>query len=1128
MRSAKVGSKRQLSHEARGERPKLASVVEISRQFLRSVRIDTDFGREDALSGYVCQGTARTVLESMARQLTETKQRAFTWTGPYGGGKSSLALMLCSLVGQSAKLRAKAHAILDLPSDSVVNKAFEARGHGWLVVPVVGKRASVAAEIADALAVAKGEPYAASKRKHVDVIAELVAEANQHRQGVLLVIDELGKFLEASAQEGGEDIYFFQQLAEAASRVSGKLVVVGILHQAFEAYASRLGRETRDDWGKVQGRFVDIPLVSATDEVIELIGRAIKVAPTLDLKAPPGAVDVVAVVADSIRARRPGTPVGVAAGLARCRPLHPVTAALLGPISKRRFGQNERSIFGFLASREPLGFAEFLEAEPADWRSMYGPARFWDYLRANLEPAILASPDSHRWSVALEAVERAEAKGEPKHVELTKAVALIEMFRNGSGLAPEEAILTVSVLRYEKEQIKAALQQLVAWKILIERKHLGAYGVYAGSDFDIEGAIKAVRGEMGEPSLGHVSALSDLQPILAKRLYQQTGTMRWLTRRIVRMGDIEGVLQRFKPDRGSLGAFILCLPEAELAEKKVEARIHKLSLEQADVPALIGVPANAKQIAELSMELAAAERVFKTRPELEGDSVARREIMGRIAAVRSNLEEELTDAFGLCKWYFRGEVQGKERQASLSAIASTIGASLYDKAPWIFSELINREDPSSNSIKARKDLMYRMVSHGDLAKLGYDGMPADAGLYFNLLHAPGLHAKRKDAGWAFGPPNMGPRGQSMEALWYWTHNHVSEPRKETTLAELYELWAEPPFGVRAGAMPVLALAFYLAHRSTLAMYIEGVFTPEMSEAAVDEWLQDPGRVKFQFVAASEEQARLVSAIAQTVSEQTQTTVAPVPLDAARALVGLVLGLAGWTKRTARVGQLAQDVRGMLLKANDPHRVLFTALPALLQTTDTTQLVETLRQITTELATAFETMLRQVEASVLSALDHTGRTPEQLHARAANVKGITGDFRLDAFAARLEVYDGSSEAIEGLISLAVSKPSANWVDRDVDAALLQLGEWALAFRRAETMAPLRGRPSTRRVIGVVFGSKHGQDACGSVDVAEADAASVDALVKRLLVTVQPERPDIVLAALAEAGALLMTQPRKEVA
>ena len=86
----------------------LSTSVSISRQFLRSVRIDTDFGREDALSGYVCQGTAKSLLESMATQIKETRQRAFTWTGPYGGGKSSLALMLCSLVGPSPTLRKKA------------------------------------------------------------------------------------------------------------------------------------------------------------------------------------------------------------------------------------------------------------------------------------------------------------------------------------------------------------------------------------------------------------------------------------------------------------------------------------------------------------------------------------------------------------------------------------------------------------------------------------------------------------------------------------------------------------------------------------------------------------------------------------------------------------------------------------------------------------------------------------------------------------------------------------------------------------------------------------------------------------------------------------------------------------
>ena len=1100
----------------------LSEVVTISRQFLRSVRVDADFGREDALLGYVCQGAARTLLESMARQIIDTKQRAFTWTGPYGGGKSSLALMLCTLVGSNAKLRVRAREILDLPESSNVYRAFDARGSGWLVVPVVGKRASAMKEISHALALAKGETP--SKRKAVDTVGELVTAAEQCKQGVLVVVDELGKFLEASAQDG-DDIYFFQELAEAASRASGKLVIVGILHQAFEAYASRLGREARNDWAKIQGRFVDIPLVSATDEIIELIGRAIDVDPIIQCGRAASSIDV---VAKAIRARRPGTPAGIANGLMRCWPLHPVTAALLGPISKRRFGQNERSTFGFLASREPLGFVEFLEEKAARWQSMYGPARYWDYLRANLEPAILASPDGHRWSVATEAVERAEGKGEPIHVEITKTVALIEMFRNGSGLVAEELILEVSVQGYEPGRVRAALQDLVGWKILIERKHLGAYGVYAGSDFDIESAINQTRGEMSVAALDRVSALSDLQPILAKRLYQETGTMRWLTRRIVRLDEVEDAVQRFKPDRGSIGSFLLCLRDPDQSERVADARVRRLSSEHSSVPALLGVPTNADRIAELSLELAAAERVFKSRPELDGDSVARRELLGRIATVRSSLEEELADAFGLSKWYFQGEVQSKDRLASLSAIASAIGQAVYPKAPHVFSELINREEPSSNSNKARKDLMYRMVSHPDQQNLGYEGMPADAGLYYTVLQAPGLHRNRPGKGWGYGEPNMSSRGTSTEGLWYGTHNLLTEPGKEITLSQLYDLWGAPPYGVRSGVMPVLALAFFLAHSSALAMYVDGVFTPEMSEAAVDEWLLDPARVRFQFVAASEDQAQLVRAIAKSVSEQTGAVIAPIPLDAARGLVGLVLGLPGWTKRTGTVAQLTQDVRAMLLKASDPHKVLFTALPALLKTKEPRELVITLRSITSELSTAYRKMLASVGVALLSSLDHAGRTLELLRVRAVNVKGISGDFRLDAFAARLEVYDGTPESIEGLISLAVSKPSANWVDRDIDAALLQLCTWAVEFRRAEAMAPLRGRPSTRRVLGVVFGASHGQDACGSIDLAESDVAAVDQLVKRVLATVHKEHPDIVLAALAEAGALLMNQNRKEAA
>ena len=161
----------------------------------------------------------------------------------------------------------------------------------------------------------------------------------------------MGKFLEASAHDGS-DIHLFQQLAERASRSSGRLLVVGILHQAFEEYAHRLSRQMRDEWSKIQGRFVDLVVNTAGDEQIDLLGRAIE---SGHRPKPPGAL--AEGVVRLIHGKRSPH---LAEMLEDCWPLHPVTACLLGPLSRRRFGQNQRSIFGFLNSAEPQGFQDFL------------------------------------------------------------------------------------------------------------------------------------------------------------------------------------------------------------------------------------------------------------------------------------------------------------------------------------------------------------------------------------------------------------------------------------------------------------------------------------------------------------------------------------------------------------------------------------------------------------------------------------------------------------------------------------------------------------------------------------------------------------------------------------------------
>ncbi len=60
----------------------LSEAVSIARRFRRSIRLDTDIGTQDALSGFICHGSGANVLGTMAQLICESGQRAFIWTGP--------------------------------------------------------------------------------------------------------------------------------------------------------------------------------------------------------------------------------------------------------------------------------------------------------------------------------------------------------------------------------------------------------------------------------------------------------------------------------------------------------------------------------------------------------------------------------------------------------------------------------------------------------------------------------------------------------------------------------------------------------------------------------------------------------------------------------------------------------------------------------------------------------------------------------------------------------------------------------------------------------------------------------------------------------------------------------------
>lgn len=1107
----------------------LVDRIRIARRFRRAIRIDSDLGDPAALDGFICPRSSAEVLETMARHVIETGQGAFTWTGPYGSGKSSLVVALSAALNNTGILARNAESILGRKTASIIWEAMPPRTKGWRILPVVGRRDSPAQVIGESIAANGYLPDHPKKtwtdKRVLDKLDGIAALNPRSHGGLVVFIDELGKFLEAAANDGS-DIHLFQELAERASRSRNRLIVVGILHQAFDEYAHRLSREMRDEWAKIQGRFVDLVVNTHGDEQIDLLGRAIE-----RDRPPRTARPLAANVASQMQRQTPPYFVDM---LVDCWPLHPIVACLLGPISRRRFGQNQRSIFGFLNSVEQQGFQDFLR-NAGDEDDIYGPDRLWDYLRINLEPSILASPDGHRLALAIDALERCEGSGgDQLHLQILKVIAVVNMFSDRSGLGASQRLLELALPGHDSEEIENAVQDLKHWSLVIYRKFEDAYSIFEGSDFDVDEAVRRAMEGLGELDFTALNVLTGLQPVIAKRHYHETGALRWFDVFVVPLAEVEQSVADFSPQQGAIGAFLLTIPTQNETEVAAWEICRRASRESSECDVVVGLSQRAWGIPALAVELLALERVHEETPELLGDRVARIEVEARIGALQGHLESELARAFDSVSWCYRGSVTDSLRYDEVNSLASRLADDRFESAPRIHNELLGRVKPSSNAVAARNTLLRRMALHESEHQLGIKGFPAERGLFASLLERTGLHAETSN-GWRFVDPGSGTEDpHNLGPTWEAAKVHLrSNANRSVPVAEICNIWRSAPYGIKDGLLPILAAAFLLSQRTTLACYREGIFLARVSGLDMEILARDPADIQARWMDLPEMSRGLLSEMADIVRnlDEENTLTHLEPIDVAKGLVAIFDRLHPWVGRTQRLSRSARRIRQLFKQANDPNKLIFDDIPRLLPEAQSIDNEDTTKQIATrvlegltELRQAYPTMLNRMRETLLEELQVPNASPSmlsELRARADNVRELGGDHRQEAFIVRIAGFAGTDEDMAGLAGMALNKPTRDWVDLDIDRATLDLATMAQRFIRAEAYARVKGRVDKRHAMAVVVGIG-GQPKMihDEFEVTDQDQSAVEALIDRVDGTLKgngKEQRNVILAALAELSA-----------
>jgi hypothetical protein len=884
------------------------------------------------------------------------------------------------------------------------------------------------------------------------LVERLLTNSAKSRCGILLILDELGKMLEHEAIEGG-DVHLLQDLAEQASRSNGRLVVVGILHQSFDQYAARAARDARKEWAKVQGRFHDIAFLSGADETVGLLGQAIT-----SEQRPKSADATAKAVAEAVAKRRPADIENLSRSLAATWPLNPVTSLLLGPVSRQRFAQNERSVFGFLSSAEPHGFQEFLSN--AAGNDTYDPARLWDYLGANFGMALASGPDGHRFSLAFEAIERAGAKGSALHVELTKAAAVIELFRNGSGVAVADDFLATSLPTAATEEVGKAIKDLLEWAILIRQPRLGGYALFAGSDFDLEEAVMRASGAPDRETLAEIPERIGIGSAAAKRHYFDRGALRTFDIRLELIGESDEdneVAERVagKPPKGS-GLLVLLLSDGSLKGPALEKTAKRLAcaLQERGVVAAVAGAQSGDDLRLTVSELVAVERVFRDHPQLEGDRIAKREIAARQGRAIDELHRMIGQSLDYAKWWLAVEPL-KSATGPLSVVASALADAVFPEAPIVASELLQRDRPSSSAMAALRDLCRAMVLRPQEEELGIAGYPAHKGLYLSVLQPLGLH-REEDGVIDFYAPDDSKAGQSLRPAWRYL-----EDSNNILLSDLFDRWAAPPYGIKKGLMPVLALAYMMANRDRLAVYLDEVFQTSFDDVFADKLLQKGTVVRLRHIDRSIREAAFLTGLAQKLGVEEEGSA----LEVARALYQRFDDLPSFSRRSALVSDSAQLVRSVVLKGRDPEALLFEHLPDALGDALSSDVV---MSSLAECEDLYSTLRGEITVALARAL---GTDPENftgLAERVQSIKGLTNDLTFDAFATRAADFDGDNRDVEGLASLLVHKPMVNWSDRDREQAFTQLANFGRRFRELEAVAVVRERKSSTEALALVVG------------------------------------------------------------
>ena len=1061
----------------------IANLLGRPGMFYRSVALERDASDPSAGRSYVMtpwlERGANEILSGFAAGGT---RRAWRIIGDFGVGKSALALALVQALDPRTS-----------DPDMPMRRLAEAAGGGPRLFPLVvtGSRAGLGRGLLASITKAVGLEGLLSKQQIGSVLAiadpcdAVIAlrdavRATSRFDGLLLIVDEMGKFLEPDADGSETDVYQLQALAEAAARSGDSpLAVVLVLHKGFQSYEEDWRAARRSEWDKVAERFEELIFDHPLTHTAALLSAALGVdESTLPAKVRKAYSDAVKRVRSLgwLGPRKSDTASG-------CWPVHPAAVPVLARFFAA-FGQNERSLFGFAASDEPSSLRAFASATPVGL-SLYGIHDFFDYIASSFGHRLTSRGGSGEWDRIQAVLERAEGADEVETAVL-KTIGILNLVDAPDLAATADSVREALTPMFDGSDIVEALEHLIAGGLLFRRPGRCELRLWTSRRVDLSAIWTDAAREIDAASIiqdlpRHLVALPVRAHVLARRHSVISGTSRRFAVLCTHVSALASYTGHGDADGGIIAVISANAEDFRIARAWC-AEItsdHPTRLAIAMPPML--------ELGTVMVDLLRHRWVVANAVSLQEDAYAAAEIERTVADLESRLTATLESALGLrghpptgaIEVYLNGSHQSlaEPMHTAVSALCDRV----YDAAPRVENELVNRHALTTAGAGARQRLIDAMFDHAHDPELGFKAgkNPPERALYLSLLRRGSVH-RQQDGAWSLLPPAQGCDPLRLKPALDAIAARLSDAGERVPLNDIYSEIEAEPFGVRRGLCPLLLAITLVASGHQVALFERGTYCTKLDGAAFMRMIKSPEHFALQWVALEGVRAEVFQRLTRLFDEPTAESGIRSVVDP---LIRFGVDLPFHVQHSSALSSEARSVRKVLAQARSPVDLVFVDLPLACgsdpfgpgtanDAEQARQFVSRLDAAVSELRSCYPLLLQTMRAELLAALDAPDRG--SLKERAAVLAFRVREQQLKTFALRIAdgvlADDAWIEAIGGAI---LGKPPERWLDQDVGIWKSRLADLAAQFQRVEAATfgeAVNGRNAVRVLLTRIDGEE----------------------------------------------------------